>query len=328
MIKICCLHPVVCDVPTFLKFAGLEDCQGLRETLVWDTSSPDVLIASEWIYYRFSYARAFRNLYPRSGLKVELLGEALEGDMNLFDYVIGFSNRYASDSRYIRLPAPDYMFKGFLSAKENTLSGADTAALLASKQGFCNFLYSNAKAHPRRDELFHLLSTYKRVDSLGRHLCNMPREGTGYGHGHAKDCVGIKSPYKFSIAAENAVFRGYTTEKVLTSLEAHTVPVYWGNPDVAEDVNPKAIVNAACFDSDEALLDAVKRIDADDALWAEMVSAPWRTPEQLENSRLRTENYKNSFLTILSGNATRQAPEGFHETLYRKSFFNVLNLFK
>lgn len=328
MTRIYCIHRSVSDVRSFLRFAGLENCPGLSETLVWDSSAPDVLIASEWIYYKFSYARDFRRLYPRSGIKVAYMGEALEGDMNLFDYVIGFSNRYSDDPRFIRLPSPADMFKGFLSARENTLCSAEAEALLASKSGFCNFLYSNGRAHPRRDELFHLLSTYKRVDSLGRHLCNMPQEGTGYGNGHSKDCVGIKSPYKFSIAAENAVFRGYTTEKVLTSLEAHTVPVYWGNPDVAEDVNPEAIIDASSFESDEALLDAVRRVDTDDALWAEMVSRPWQTPAQVENSRLRTENYRNALLDILSGKAARQVPEGFHVDLYRKSFFSIANLIK
>lgn len=328
MIKICCLHPKVSDVPSFLKNAGLEDCQGLTDTLVWDTSSPDVLFASELIYYKYRFASDFRRLYSRSGIKVAYLCEALEGDMNLFDYVIGFSNQYPDNSRFIRLPAPADMFKGFLSAKENSLNPDEAAALLETKTGFCNFLYSNGKAHPRRDELFHLLSSYKRVDSLGKHLCNMPQAGTGYGNGHAKDCVGIKSPYKFSIAAENAVFRGYTTEKVLTSLEAHTVPVYWGNPDVIEDINPKAIVNVSSYDSDAELLEAVKEIDADDGLWAKMVSEPWQTPEQADNSRRRTENYRNALTGILSGNASRQAPEGFHEDLYRRGYFSVFNLFK
>lgn len=327
MTRIYCIHPRVNDIHSFVRFAGLDNCQGLADNLVWDPHSPDILIATEWIYYRFRYYLAFRRLYYKSGLKVAYLGEALDGDMNLFDYVIGFSNRYEDNCRFIRLPDPSDMFKGFLSAKRNTLGMEDAAHLLAnSKSGFCNFLYSNGKAHPRRDELFFLINSYKRVDSLGKHLCNMPQPGTGYGNGHAKECVVIKSPYKFSIAAENAVFPGYTTEKVLTSLEAHTIPIYWGNPDVADDINPKAIINASSFESDESLLDAVRRIDADDTLWAEIVSEPWRTPGQVESGIIRTEKYRESLLRILSGTAPRQLPEGFHENLYRKSFFTFLNV--
>ena len=47
----------------------------------------------------------------------------------------------------------------------------------------------------------------------------------------------MKKPYKFSIAFENAWYPGYTSEKIVTSMLAGTIPIYWGNPDISrEDV--------------------------------------------------------------------------------------------
>lgn len=314
MTGIFCIHPCVHDVESFLKFAKLGNVDGL----VWNDKAPDVLIATEWIYYKKKYFRLFRSLYRKSGIKVALLGEAIEGDYNIFDYVIGFSDDREDDPRYIRILSPFDFYTSFLPEKKNTLTPDSAALLLKTKHKFCNFLYTNANAHPMRDALFYKLSEYKRVDSLGKHLNNVAFPGTGYGNGHASDCIALKSPYKFSIAAENACFKGYTTEKVYTSLIAHTIPVYWGNPAILDDVNPECIVVA---DNLDEALERVRAIDADDKLWAQMASQPWRTPEQEKAQDERTSAYMEKFCRILQGKAGRMLAEGYHTGLYRTNFF-------
>ena len=94
----------------------------------------------------------------------------------------------------------------------------------------------------------------------------------------------IKSKYKFSIASENARYKGYTSEKLLTSFEAHTVPIYWGNPYVTEEFNPEAFVNCMDYESFDEVVKRVKEIDEDDDLWAYMVSRQWQTDEQKKSS--------------------------------------------
>lgn len=97
---------------------------------------------------------------------------------------------------------------------------------------------------------------YKHVDFLGAYLNN-----TGFSDGHVtsiedrvRRSVAIKSRYKFTIAFENAPQRGYTSEKVFTSLEAHSIPIYWGNPDIDKIVNDEAIINCHKYaDFEEAL---------------------------------------------------------------------------
>ena len=319
MPKVFLIHPSVHDLPSMLSFLHLP--AGSPE-LEWSDKNPDVLIASEWIYYRKSLFRRFRDLYGHSGLKVGYMQEALEPDLNVFDYGIGFSDASGSDGRFIRLPSPLDLFDGFIDTRDNPIRTEDQAlGELSRKHGFCSFLYSNANANPMRDRLFHALSEYRRVDSLGRHLNNVGVPGTGFA-GHRSECKTLKSDYKFGISAENTDFKGGTTEKIFTTLTAHSVPIYWGNPSITDDVNPDCFINAADYPDLPSLVERVREVDHDDALWARMVSAPWFTPEQVKAHAERTASYLDGMDRILSGAAPRRAADGYHAGLYRKWFLD------
>ena len=316
--KICFIHPWVKDIPSFLKVTCLQGKVDAAD-LEWSDTDPDILFGTEWIYYRSELFGKFRSLYGKAAIRVGFFGEAIEPDWNIFDYGIGFSDRHAGDERFIRILSPADMFTSFITGTENELRSPDDAlALLERKTGFCNFLYSNPKAHPMRDRLFYEIGKYKKVDSLGKHLNNMGTPGTGYGNGHAQECKDIKSAYKFSIASENAEFSGYTSEKCFTSLLAHTVPVYWGNPHVKDDINPEAFVNVADYPTLDAVVERIREIDNDDQLWASIVSAPWRTPEQVAMQARRTEEYVVRMAALLGGELPATVASGFHPDLYRE----------
>ena len=320
MIKICFIHRSIRDLASFLRYAHLEET--MADQLKWDNRQPDILIASEWIYYKSDCFKEFSRLYDHSGLKVAYWGEALGPDFNLFDYCIGFNNNSEAGDRMIRLLSPFDMFSGFVSKKANDiLSPEEGKRELMRKTGFCNFLYSNPHAHPMRDKLYHEISQYKRVDSLGKHLNNVAVPGTGYS-GHAQECISIKSPYKFSIAAENACFPGYTTEKILTSLEAHTIPVYFGNPDIAEDINPACFIHYDALSGFEELREKIRQIDEDDQLWSEIISQPWLTPTQAVAHAERTRQYHERMNELLCGQLPERLAQGYHLDLYRQHFFS------
>lgn len=183
-------------------------------------------------------------------------------------------------------------------------------------------------AHPNRDKLFYILSKYKRVDSLGKHLNNVGVKGTGFS-GHSMDCIKIKNPYKFSIACENASYLGYTSEKLLTSLAAHTVPIYWGDPEVSRNINPDCFIDCNKLDSLEDVLEIVKRIDEDDDLWATMVASPWRLENQLSYHDLRYKNYISFWKNLFYGdvNKLRRMPKGTFPEWKRRFFYkaNAIN---
>lgn len=297
IMKVYAIHPMISNAEELLKFLHVE-----REfDLTWDTESPELLFASEWIYFKKEYFEQFKTLTTIAKVRVFFAGEAISPDWNLFDYAIGFDNHLQNGNRFIRHMSPYDFFDNFVTTRENSISTIEQAKKeLSKKIGFCNFLYSNSSAHPMRDKLFYAISEYKRVDSLGKHLNNVNVEGTGF-EGHSMECVPLKSRYKFSIASENASYAGYTSEKLLTSLEAHTVPIYFGNPDIIEDINPKAFINANDFATLDELVAYIQKVDEDDELWCQYVCQPWMTEEQMKHHENRTSVYNSLIISILMG---------------------------
>jgi hypothetical protein len=209
-IKLYVLHPYCKDVDSTLSYLQLESLKN-RYNFIWDPICPDYLITTEHIYSTPKYRKAYKRVRRKEQITVFFTREAVSPDFNLCDYAIGFDAKLNNEDRFCQLPTAFDLFPAFMQVKDNDLDSTESAiALSQKKSGFCNFLYSNHMAHPNRDKLFYLLSEYKRVDSLGRHLNNVPQKGTGY-IGHENSCVGLKSEYKFSIASENASFPGYTS---------------------------------------------------------------------------------------------------------------------
>lgn len=292
---------------------------------VYDKDSPDYLIATEHIYKDSKCKKEFQDLYRQAKINIYFGGESITPDFNLFDYVVGFDGNLRNGDRFVQHLPPMLLFHRFINKTENDVTTMDAAeGVLKEKRGFCNFLYSNSKAHPNRDKLFFELSKYKKVDSLGFHLNNVGNHPTGF-YGHWDECVQLKKPYKFSIASENAAFAGYTSEKVLTSLAAHTVPIYFGDPLIEDYINPECIINFNRIKIFDELIKVVRRIDESDELWCRMISAPWQTEEQLRVAKEREDCYYHFWHIIFDQDTSdaQRAPQGTYPDLYRRFFFQA-----
>lgn len=68
--------------------------------------------------------------------------------------------------------------------------------------------------------------------------------------------------YKFSICFENAIFGGWITEKIIDSLFAGCVPVYWGAPDVTNYIPAEAFIDFRKFQNFDGLNAYLKNMDA------------------------------------------------------------------
>ena len=79
---------------------------------------------------------------------------------------------------------------------------------------------------------FDKLSTYKQVSSGGRFRNNIG--------GAVADKKAFQADHKFAIAFENTSYDGYCTEKLMEAFAAGTIPIYWGDPNVAKDFNPES----------------------------------------------------------------------------------------
>jgi len=245
----------------------------LAENYILDESSdsPDYVICNESVLVRVKrYIKQCSNV----PIRIMITGEPVSPDFNLFDYAVSFDYLEADD-RHFRLP---YFI---LESSENKdFSNQRNIEVSFFSRKFCSFIYSNPDAHPNRDKFFFQLSEYKNIDSFGKHLRNMSEEPTRKNINWFKDSIVKKSKYKFSIAFENTLKRGYTTEKILSSFLADSIPIYWGDPWVAKYFNPKAFINCHDYDSFDDVIKKIKELDNDNEKYLKMLSEPIMTEEQ------------------------------------------------
>jgi len=229
----------------------------------------------EWLVYS-----VFGNehLNYNNCVKIFFTGENQAPDFNLCDYALGFEHMQFGD-RYLRFP----LWVMYPQDTQPMLHKHEQPSL-AAKSGFCSFVVSNANSSAERETFFDLLSRYKTVNSGGRWRNNVG--------GPVADKLEFQSRHKFSIAFENTSHPGYTTEKLAQSFAAQTVPIYWGDPLVADVFNPDAFVNCHDFASWDEVIDRIRQIDNNDALWLQMVSTPaLRDPQLVERTMADVEAF-------------------------------------
>ena len=201
-------------------------------------------------------------------VKIYYTHEPILPDFNECDHA--FTSFHLDNPRHTRLPyyvvlyeTPGALIRGPESAEQ----------LLAQKTKFCSFMVSgyNPRRNRNRLEIFEKLSKYKRVDSGGRFRNNI---GGPLAGGYEAKIEWMRN-YKFHIAFENASLPGYTTEKLPQAMMARTLPIYWGDPQVARDFNPKTFLNAGDFPNLDAVVEKIIELDRDDARYLEYFSQPY-----------------------------------------------------
>ena len=200
---------------------------------------------------------------PDRCVKIFFTIENAVPDFNACDYAIGFHWLQFED-RYLRLPLY-YLYPNVCELMESKHK-QPLDAVMAEKTDFCSMTITNDHRHPIFKELFEKLSDYKQVHSGG-----LWRNNTG---GRVPDKLAFDRAHKFSIACENSASSGYTTEKMVQAFAANCVPIYWGDPCVAKVFNKKSFIDVSDFPSVEAVVDYVRKVDADDALYRQMLQEP------------------------------------------------------
>ncbi|QKJ30441.1 hypothetical protein HQ865_11965 [Mucilaginibacter mali] len=128
-----------------------------------------------------------------------------------------------------------------LNPEDLVKKNVDAEQILASKNKFCNFLYSHRV--PYREEFFRQLSKYKKIDAPGKSMNNMPSIDSRPGEDLWTSKHHFLSPYKFTIAFENYVYPGYQTEKLYDAMLCQSIPIYCGDPFIGDIFNTKSFVN-------------------------------------------------------------------------------------
>jgi hypothetical protein len=248
-----------------------------------DENNPDLL------FFSVDYAKQReRNRYiNHSCKKIFYTGENVRpnfdfgGSIEDPRYSIGkcdyaFTFDHTLDPRNFRLPLW-VLFIDWFEAPHN--DNRDPSCLISleslfnrnadPKNKFCNFVFSNSTGE--RLNILDSIQSYKHVDCAGRLRNNMGISIPGRADQQHK--IDFLKDYKFTIAAENSFYDGYTTEKIIHPLSVGSIPIYWGSSTVEADFNKDCFIDASDFFSFKDLVSYVKMVDYDDALAAQYQEA-------------------------------------------------------
>ena len=81
--------------------------------------------------------------------------------------------------------------------------------------------------------------------------------------------------YKFSIAIENSVVPGYTTEKIIEPMMMNSMPIYYGDPYVSRDFNMDSCVHIKNPESIQEIIDRIIVLDNNDDLYIDKLRKKW-----------------------------------------------------
>ena len=264
-------------LPATQFFKGMQYLTS-KYNLVDNQSDPD---------YVFSICQQ-RFQIKGSYTKIFFAGEVIKPKMNKCDWAFAWEYEDRFDyPNYMRIPCYTRLYGGpnFIRKQVNV------EAIMKQKTKFCTFISRSPRK--MRFEFFKSLSKYKKIDAPGALCNNMPKLDTlpqiqklnlpdGY-----KRKLAFLRPYKFTIAIENQSYDGYTSEKLPHGLMGNCATIYWGNPRVYKDFNPKSFIN--CHDEKlttmkqqiEYMVERVIELDKDDDLYAKTLAEPWLPNNEL-----------------------------------------------
>ena len=186
--------------------------------------------------------------------------ENIRPDFRFCDFAVSFD--YNNYPNHLRMP----LFLVYFN-NEFLTSDRDAKALLHKKTGFCSFVVSNATETEQRISFFHELSKYKEIASGGKYANNV-----GGPVANKRDFI---RKYLFNIAFENSSYPGYTTEKIAEPWLEGCIPIYWGDPEIARDINPDCFINMHNFNSFDSAITYINEVDASPRLQIKYLSAPF-----------------------------------------------------
>lgn len=253
-----------------IKFVGFNDCplepaafyNILNENYdIVETDNPDYIICS--IFGQpYEYCK-----YPQ--VRIMYTGENYIPDFNLIDYALLPYN--------LKLYDRSFYYPSFSNNYQRTLSLSTidrdySIDFLRSKKYFANFISSHESEYGIRGDFFKALSNYKRVESPGTYLNNMPNGKTVKFMTDSK--TNFQRNSKFSLCFESTKHNGFVTEKLMDALVAGSIPIYYGSETVTEIFNGKAFINCNDYNSFDDVIKKIIELDNNDEKYMEMLKQP------------------------------------------------------
>ena len=206
-------------------------------------------------------------------VRVFLTGENVEPLMESCEFAISFS-ALVRHPNHMRLPLWAYENQGWGVGLDRLIKRADTdwEKVAAEKTAFCNFVYDHDM--PFRNAIFTELNRYKRVDAAGRAMNNMDGWRVTKVPNRLIGKLDFLRRYKFTLSIENTIWPGYTTEKIVDPMFVGSIPIYVGDPLASNTFDPASYVDYTRFTSIAEMLEFVREVDNDPALYFKMLAAP------------------------------------------------------
>ena len=207
----------------------------------------------------------------KDAVRVYVAVENRYPDFSECDYALTFL--HLDDPRHLRVPlcVLDSELSALLRKHEVT------EEILSETRDFCAFVVSNgSRRADRRLQFFHRLNQARHVNSGGRILNNVG--------GHVPDKLAFLKKHRFNLCFENHFWPGYTSEKIAHALAAGCIPIYWGNPAIAEDFNPESFINVSDYENDDAAVKYILQVADDLELQQKYLRAPSFSGNQINQS--------------------------------------------
>lgn len=285
---------VISDNPEYLFYSVYPDVSKGESTR--DISGKGDMIRKVspklYVFARKVYTKLFNKdveIKPPEGnfVKIFYATEGVIPKVDGWDWALSTHfEEEINHSNYIRFPItliPDYPL-----SKETRLPferNIDFEKIKKEKIKFCNFIYS--QDINLRNDFFKKLSKYKYIDAPGRCMNNMSSMSDSNPRDSRRSKSWVKTkldyirPYKFTIAFENEIKDGWTTEKLTHPLLVNSIPIYVGNKKVDRDFNTESFINYHDFESMDEFIKHIIEVDNNDELYKKYLEQPFfKTKEQ------------------------------------------------
>ncbi len=226
-------------------------------------------------------------------------------DRNIIDKALTFFN--FDDPLFERVPLIlhynyEYYKNGYIEDYEYLLKKPRSNVVIPDK--FCSFVArGNGYTSCPRKYFFDKLSQYKFINSHGSYLNNSPQIPMGNIQKFENSLFKVKciSNYKFNLCFENSYGcvkspndetyvndSGLLSEKIYEALLSNTIPIYWGNKDISNDINSNCFINYYDYSSFDSMIEKIIEIDNNNNLYLEYVNQDFVTTK---NNSIFTKEY-------------------------------------
>lgn len=285
--KLGCIGRVAIMKTVKLNYAGVGEDFNREQNLIYDIlkiNGYDVQIVTEPDYLICDFSAENRYAYcGTDAVRIMYSGENYIPDFNLIDYAIS-PYPIAFGDRSFQLPACVWPRDHWMALAQKNRNY--NASILEEKKYFANFISSHESEFNIRGDFLKKLSEYKRVESAGSYLNNMPDGKVVNWLDGTKEALQKKC--KFTLCFESTLNYGFVTEKIMDAFYADTIPVYYGSSTVTEIFNRNAFINVADYDSFEDAIVRIMELDQDDEQYLTMLRQPILVdpeyPEKLEKA--------------------------------------------